>query len=259
MNVCLAMAWNPRGETERLRRLYPVFSQWYGAMVVSTPRDAEADALDLLRSLPDVRLGARDGWESGRMTALEMALESGADYVHYVDGDRLIRWCELHPDELRRTIDAVPTADYLVIGRTPAAFATHPQSLQQTESVTNEVFSLLIGQPLDLTAGSKGLSRAAVEFLLANADPAQALGTDAEWVVLLHRAGFSIGSVLVDGLDWETADRYLPHAADVETQRRAAEAYDADAKHWEFRVRVLNETTRAGLAALTQPLKQERT
>lgn len=255
MSVCLALAWNPRGETERLRRLYPVFSQWYSAMVVSTPPDAEPDALDLLRSLPNIRIEARAGWESGRMTALELALQTGADYVHYVDGDRLIRWCELHPDELRRMVAAVPTADYLVIGRTPAAFATHPQSLQQTESVTNAVFSHLVGQPLDLCAGSKRLSRAAVEFLLTNADSAQALGTDAEWVVLLHRAGFSIRSVLVDGLDWETADRYLPNAADPETQRRAAEAYDADAKHWEFRVRVLRQTVEAGLAALQQPLR----
>jgi hypothetical protein len=125
--------------------------------------------------------------------------------------------------------------------------------------VTNEVFSQLVGQPLDLCAGSKGLSRAGVEFLLANAEPAGGLGTDAEWVILLHRAGFSIGSLLVDGLDWETADRYLPQAADAETQHQAAEAYDANAKHWEFRVHVLQETVDAGLAALRQPLKQERT
>lgn len=254
--VCLALAWNPRGETERLRRLYPVFSQWYSAMVVSTPPGAEPDALDLLRSLPDVRVEARDGWESGRVTALELALQTGADYVHYVDGDRLIRWCELYPDELQATIDLVRKVDYLVIGRTAAAMATHPQCLHQTESVTNAVFSHLVGQSLDLCAGSKGLSRAAVEFLLTNADPAQALGTDAEWVVLLHRAGFSIRGVLVGGLDWETADRYLPRAADAETQRRAADAYDADARHWSFRVRVQQETVQAGLAALTRPLKE---
>ncbi len=257
-SVCLAMTWNPRGETERLRRLYPVFSKWYSGMVVSTPPDADADALDLLRSLPDVRLGMRDGWESGRMTALELALQTGADFVHYVDCDRLIRWCELRPDELRRTVDAVQTVDYLVIGRTEAAFATHPQSLQQTETVTNAIFSHLVGQRLDLCAGSKGLSRAAVEFLLANADPALALGTDSEWVVLLHRAGFSIRPLLVDGLDWETADRYLPQAADAETQQRAAEAYDADAKHWELRVRVQQETVQAGLTAFRQPLKEGR-
>lgn len=253
--VCLAMTWHPHGETERLRQLYPIFSLWYSGIVVCMPPNPAPEALDLLQSLPDVRIERCDGWEAARFTALELALQTGADFVHYVDGDRLIRWCELHPDELRQTIDAVQTVDYLVIGRTPQAMATHPQSLQQIESITNDVFSHFVGQPLDLCAGSKGLSRAAVEFLLANADPARGIGTDAEWVVLLHRGGFSIRSVLVDGLDWETADRYLPQAADAETQRRAAVEYDSNPKHWDFRVRIAQETTQAGLAALTRPLK----
>ncbi len=256
MTVCLALTWYPHGETERLRRLYPVFSQWYGRMVVSLPPNAEPEALQFLQSLPDVRIEMRDGWESGRFTALELALQTGADFVHYVDGDRLIRWCELHPDELRRTIAEVQTVDYLVVGRTPAALATHPQSLQQIEAITNEVFSHFVGQKLDLCAGSKGLSRAAVEFLLANADPVRALGTDAEWVVLLHRGGFSIRGAWVDGLDWETADRYLPQAADAETQRRAAAEYDLDVDHWAFRVRIAQEITQAGINALTRSLKE---
>lgn len=251
------MAWHPRGETARLRRLYPVFSQWYSNIVVTLPPDSDAEALDLLQSLPNVRIEISAGWESGRFTALNLALRMGAEYVHYVDGDRLIRWCELHPDELRQTIAAVETNDYFVIGRTPAAMATHPQSLQQTEAITNAVFSHFVGQELDLCAGSKGLSRAVVEFLLANADPAQALGTDAEWVVLLHRGGFSIRGVLVDGLDWETADRYLPQAADADTQRRAAAEYDTNADRWAFRVRVAHETAQAGLAALTRRLIEE--
>ncbi len=256
MSVCLALTWHPHGETERLRRLYPIFSHWYSAMVVSLPPAAEPEALDLLRSLPGVRIELRDGWESGRLTALELALQTGAEFVHYVDGDRLIRWCELQPDELRRTAAAVEMVDYLVIGRTPAALATHPQCLQQTEAITNDVFSYLVGQQLDLCAGSKGLSRAAVEFLLANADQGQGLGTDAEWVVLLHRGGFSIRGVLVDGLDWETADRHLPQAADAETQRHAAAEYDLNADHWAFRVRVAQETAQAGILALTRPLKE---
>jgi hypothetical protein len=253
----LALAWNPRGEHERFRRFYPQFSQWYTHIVVSTPPNPEPEALEMLRSLPELRIEAREGWEAGRMVALEMGLQTDANYVHYVDGDRLIRWVELNPDELRRTIDAVQTVDYLVIGRTPKAMATHPQALQQTEAITNDVFSHLVGQTLDLCAGSKGLSRAAAEFLLRNGDTVNGLGSDAEWVVLLHRGGFSIKGLLVDGLDWETADRYLPHAADPETQRREAEAYDADPKHWAMRVRVARETEQAGLAALTRPLKEK--
>lgn len=254
-SVCLALAWEPRGEHERLERLFPLLMQWYAGMVVCTPPNPAPEALGVLRSLPGVQIGARDKWGSGRMVALDLALRTGADFIHYVDGDRLIRWVEVYPDELRRTVEAVRTADYLVLGRTPAAMATHPQALQKTETVINDLFSHFLGQPLDLCGGSKGLSRAAVEFLLGNADLEHGLGSDAEWAVLLHRGGFPIHSLLVDGLDWETADRYLPQAADAETQRRLADAYDTDPAHWEFRTQLLAEIVRAGLAALTRPLK----
>lgn len=253
--VCLALAWDPRGEMDRLRRFYPEFSQWYSDMVVSTTPNADQASLDWLHSLPGVRVAARDGWGSGRMVALELARQTGADFVHYVDGDRFARWFELYPDELKQTIDAVQSVDYLVIGRTQAAFDSHPACLKGTEAITNEVFSRLIGQRLDLCGGSKGISRAAVEFLLRNANTMNGLGSDAEWAVLLHRGGFSVRGIEVDGLDWETADRYQPHAADAERQRRLAAEYDTDPKHWEFRARVAYETAQVGLDAMTQELK----
>jgi hypothetical protein len=148
------------------------------------------------------------------------------------------------------------TVDCLVIGRTENAFATHPRCLRDTELITNQAFSHLLGQPLDLCAGSKAFSRAAAEFLARNSQPSRGWCTDAEWIVLLHRAGFSIESILVDGLDWETADRYLPHAADAEAQRNAAEAYDLDPQNWESRVRVAHESIQAGLSALERSLAQ---
>lgn len=254
MSVALAMTWNPRGETERFRRFYPEFSRWYTGVAVVTPPDPDPEAMEMLKSLPEVRLMARGDWVAGRQLSLEMALEFDCAYVHYVDCDRLLRWFELYPDELRQTIDVIQTIDCLVIGRTEAAFATHPRCLKDTERITNDVFSHLLGQRLDLCAGSKAFSRAGAEFLVRNSNPSHGWCTDAEWIVLLHRAGFTIGSLLVDGLDWETADRYLPHAADAETQRRAAEACDADPRNWEGRVRVAQESIQAGLAALERPL-----
>ena len=83
------------------------------------------------------------------------------------------------------------------------------------------------------------------------------MGTDSEWIVLLQRAGYRVESVEVDGLDWETADRYLDQAADGETQRRAADAYDADPQHWSLRLEVAQEIIEAGFAALARPLAEE--
>ncbi|MEP7292537.1 MAG: hypothetical protein ABI835_12185 [Chloroflexota bacterium] len=154
-------------------------------------------------------------------------------------------------------VERIPTTDCLVVGRTAAAHATHPQALQQTEKLSNGVFSHRVGRPLDFSSGSKAFSRAAGEFLLRNSTPGSVMGTDSEWIVLLKRGGFAIEQVLVDGLDWETADRYLPDAADAETQRRLATEYDADAEHWRFRVQVAQEIIDAGFAALERPLKEK--
>jgi hypothetical protein len=182
--------------------------------------------------------------------ALKLAYETGADAIHYADMDRLLRWVETKPDEWKQTLEQVGHSECLVIGRTQTAWETHPQALCETEKITNTLFSNLLGQPLDLSAGSKGFSRRAVEFILANSQPGRAIGADSEWTVLLHRAGFRVEHVLVDGLDWESADRWRSTAADAETQKQAADEYDADATHWARRVQIAQEIVEAGLEAM---------
>jgi hypothetical protein len=47
--------------------------------------------------------------------------------------------------------------------------------------------------------------------------------------------------VEVDGLDWESADRYQDSAADADQQEQAARLYDQDVNHWRRRVEVADE------------------
>jgi hypothetical protein len=119
----------------------------------------------------------------------------------------------------------------------------------QTEAISNLVISHLVGRTLDVSAGSKGFSRRAAQFLVDNTRPGRALGTDGEWTVLLQRAGFCIDYVQVDGLDWESADRYQAEAADAQGQRLAALAYDAEPRNWEYRLAVAMEIVQAGIEA----------
>ncbi|MDX8047147.1 hypothetical protein SH601_14235 [Gracilibacillus sp. S3-1-1] len=86
-----------------------------------------------------------------------------------------------------------------MIGRTSEAFATHPVSWQETESITNKVFSIEIGFDCDVTAGSCGLSKAAIELI---AQQSQAKMTDAEWPLIIRNAlgKERIGTVNVNGL-----------------------------------------------------------
>ncbi len=250
MSLCLASAWHPRGELSRLLSLLPVLQREYTVLCLSLPPDTPGEAVQGLERFEAVRIVRTADWSHGRHAALEAAVAAGAGWVHYADLDRLLLWVENEPAEWRTTLSALKGHDCLVIGRTEGALATHPRSLQATEALVNQVFGWLLGQPLDLSAGSKGFSRAAAEHLLATSPPGRALGTDAEWPVRLYWAGFGVGSVLVEGLSWETADRHRAKAADESSQLSAARAYDADPQNWAHRVAVAEEILQAGLQAM---------
>jgi hypothetical protein len=254
MSVVLAATYDPRGEIPRLQRFYPRLQAVYTGIVISLPPYAHEDDVREIEAIPSAQVIVNGGWEYGRYMALKAGVKTGADYVHYNDLDRLLRWVETRPDEWRRVVEAVQHSDCLIIGRTAAAYATHPAAMIETEAISNAVISHLLGQQMDVSAGSKGFSLAAAQCLLALTTPGNALGMDAEWPILLRRCGYQVDYVEVDGLDWETADRYRDTAADPETQRRLAEEYDRDADHWAQRVRVAREITSVGLSAMNRVL-----
>ncbi|MEW5868737.1 MAG: hypothetical protein AB1894_05625 [Chloroflexota bacterium] len=262
MSVALATTWNPRGELGRFERLLPQLEQAYSGIAISFPPVADAEVVQLflngrLSGRPNLYVIQDQVWDRGRYKALELALRWPATHIHYADMDRLLRWVEVYPEEWSRMVQAIQNSDYLLMGRSPAAYATHPQSLVRTEAISNRVASYLVGWTFigDVSAGSKGFSRRAVEFLLANTQPVRALGTDAEWTVLLQRAGFRLDYVELDGLDWESADRYRERAASPEEQRAAAQAIDTDAQRWAGRVEVALEIVEAALDAAHRPLE----
>ena len=254
MNITLATTWNPRGELSRLRRFMPQLSEIYDDIVLSLPPDVNEEIKQALEDLP-VQYHVTEKWGQGRYRCVQKAVETAADTIHYVDADRLIRWVELRPEELRQTVDFIQKHDCVVIGRTEAAWDTHPRTLYHTEKIINDTFSYILGgETLDFGAGSKAFSRRAAQFLVKNGSPDYGLGTDTEWTVLLHRAGFGIVDLRVDGLDWETADRDRESAADDDLQRQMAEKIDQDAERWTMRVRVAQQMADAGLDALQKPL-----
>lgn len=274
MEIALACTWHPRGELARLREYLAFLRGRYAGIRLVLPPEAKVEpgAMEALREL-GFALGSRtpgknpdqtsellashtQDWSWGRYLAVQLALELPATHIQYADFDRLLRWVETRPAEWREVVAAIPTCDCLVVGRSEAAYQTHPQALIQTEAISNRIVSYLVGKAMDVSAGSKGFSRKAAEFLIANSQPGHALGTDGEWPVLLARAGFTIEYVAVDGLDWESADRYREQAADAHSQRSAAEAYDADPANWEHRVQVALEIVRAAQEANEKTLER---
>ncbi len=242
----LASTWAPRGELPRLQRLLPQLRDAYLHLVVVLEPGSDPQMLAGLLSLTVVTV---EHWGMGRYTALQKALDVDGEYIHYVDMDRLLRWVETRPAEWRQALDAIPKSELLVFGRTQAAYQTHPRALVETELISNRVISHLVGCEMDVSAGSKGFSRAAATYLASRAHPDHAMGADGEWPVLLHQAGFKVGYLEVDGLDWESADQFREQAATAQEQRQAALAYDADPKHWAYRAQVADEVVAQGLRA----------
>jgi len=255
MTIALASTFDPRGEIGRLQRLYSQIQAQYSHIIISLPPKATSDEIEQLNNLPGTTVFVNEHWSQGRYMSLKAAYETGADYIHYCDLDRLIRWVETRPEEWLQIVERVQQTECLVIGRTQAAWATHPQVMIQVEKVINSVFSYLLEGEYDIGSGSKGFRRDAVKFILANSRPERAIGTDAEWMVLLYRAGFLLESIEVDGMDWEIPDQYQDRAADRERQAQMAEVYDADVKHWHYRVGATVEVVEAGLDAMQRDLK----
>ena len=272
MTVALALTWNPRGELPRLHRLLPLFEQVYTGLTICFPPAVDALFIQQVRemlagspaasvkdaqvhsSLFQWKLVESPVWSWGRYLALQTALEIPASHIQYADLDRLLRWAETRSEEWRATTEKIQDCDFLIIGRTQAAYATHPQALVQTEAISNQIVSHLLGQAVDVSAGSKGFSRKAAEFILANSQPGHALGMDGEWPVLAQRGGFRVDYTMVDGLDWESADRYQSQAASLDHQRQAAEAYDASPHHWARRVAIAQEIVKCSLEAAQREL-----
>lgn len=246
MTLSLASAWRPRGELPRFKKDLSLLKEAYASSAISLPPDVDREIVRALESSRVCVVVTQD-WSHGRHAALRKALESNADFVHYVDFDRLLHWAETRPHELREIVARIPTTDCLVVGRTEHAYRTHPQALVQTEAISNAVVSHLLSRKMDVSAGSKAFSRRAAEYLMKHSAPGHALGTDSEWTLMLHQAGFRIDYVEVDGLEWESADHFSDEVADQVAQKRAADEYDADPKHWARRVEIAVEIVQLGL------------
>jgi hypothetical protein len=257
--LTLAITWNPRGELIRFERSLLLIKEIYASIAISFPPVADPKVTDLFffgvfASDPSIYAVKNQEWSWGRYMAIKTALNTPSDYIQYADLDRLLRWIETYPDEWRETANAVRKFDCLIIGRTENAYKTHPRALRETETISNKVASFFLGSEMDVSAGSKGFCRRAAQYIVDHCSPGHALGTDSEWPIVLHRAGFEIKYLAVEGLTWESADRYQDYAVDHQEQLQAAIAYDRNPNSWSNRVGVAEEIVRSAIEASTRKL-----
>ena len=251
MSICLAATWYPRGELSRFIHLLPLLEQAYAWIVVSYIPSPDPGILEQLMasgsSPSHLSIYINDDQHSGRYLALQKALDRPVGFIHYADLDRLLHWVETRPGEWKGSLEQIERFDGIIFGRTHAAYSTHPQALIATENISNHVVSFALGETMDVSAGSKSFSRSAAQYLVDHCQSGNSIASDAEWPIILRQAGYELQYVEVDGLDWESADQYRERAASKTEQAQAAEAYDADPKHWARRVEIAEQIIHTAL------------
>ena len=173
-----------------------------------------------------------------RRKTLHAGLHAGTSHLHLCDFDRALHWVARYPHELETVIAGIPGYDLLVLGRTARAWVTHPPYQAETELLFNKVFCLVTGNPWDVGAGSRGLSRRAAETLL-QISREETVGIDAEWpLLLLQRDGFRVDHRLCEGLEFETADRFGPEIEAAGSYEAWEARMSSDPARWAFRLKV---------------------
>jgi len=222
------------------------------AAILSPATSAEVRRV-LLRG--GVELAPPAGLEETRQEALRLIIAKGYQATLLCDGDRLLHWLATYPKELEGVLPSVMEHDYLILGRTARAFATHPRVQRETEALVNQVVSLLLRRQVDVTAGARGLSLGAARFLAARS-AARWAESDGQWPVLLHRAGrFRIGYLEVEGLEFETGDRHQAAIAEAGGPEAWKESLSRSPQEWLRRLDYAYQAVKGAVQASTMPLE----
>lgn len=195
MSVVLAITLRPNPDTfSALDTLFPLIEELYSGLSIAVPETTLLESIQRLRAYPNTKVYPSAG--NRRYQTVRQALTfADANFIHYCDGDHALARMSAHEADWRASVQAIQQYDCTLIERTPEVFESYPPALRNTERIINAVGSYLLGRSVDLGAGARGFRRSAAEYLMQASSPeTHALATDSEWPVLLHRAGFSIGS-----------------------------------------------------------------
>lgn len=184
-----------------------LFDTYHSLSVVSTPNTSTKTTNILKKHHIEVSPIGTDSIGKSRREALRLgSTNNNLQYFHYCDFDRLLHWAKNYPTELNIVVKKeIPKSDFLVIGRSPSAFKSHPLIQIESETITNKIFSLFIGEFMDITAGSCGMSRSALELILAFSTE-DSNATDAEWPMIISiykNPKLLLDYIEVNGLEFE--------------------------------------------------------
>ncbi len=161
--------------------------------------------------------------------------------IFYIDFDRLIHWIDAYPNEFIDLINNRIDVDYLHIGRTLRAFETHPLTQQKTEFIVNEIGSKVLGfsKTIDIISVCCIFTKELGEKLM-DIKNETATGFYCTWPLLFWNWATKKQYIEVEGLEWETPDRFKAEIANLGFNNWMNQFQSPN--EWEKRVRYLHES-----------------
>ncbi len=227
---------------DQAMRMLPALGSIFQRIAVLITTTTEPRSFELLAGAGALVASAKpDGYHQlghSRRAALALGLQTGQPWILLCDLDRILHWVEYFPEELADVVDRLPDHDFSVLGRTTAAFDSHPRIQRDTEAIVNHVYGLASGRGWDITAAARGIGRRAAEAILAGCLD-ETIGTDASWPLFLQRQGtFTLGYCTTQGLEFETPDRFPLEVAAAGSREAWTAQLDTDPRHWALRLAI---------------------
>ncbi|HEX6385219.1 MAG TPA: hypothetical protein VF177_11160 [Anaerolineae bacterium] len=242
MRVTLAVTYHdPEGRLyETARHTLPVLTEIFDRLVVKASPAANERSLALWQGAgANIERATASGLPKlgqVRRATVALALQLDTSFILLCDGDRALHWARYYPQELAAVVAALPDYDFTVLGRSERAFATHPRVQRDTEAIVNLVFAAVSGHEWDVTAAARGLSHRAAEAIVAGCGD-DSIGVDVSWPLYLQQSGrFSLGYRATEGLEFETADRYIDEMVAAGGRAQWLARLDADPQRWAHRL-----------------------
>lgn len=212
-------------------------------IVVVSPNTHRDDVKQLRDSGFKVSKGAKTVVHTYKK-ALRLAIHKDVGYVFYCDFDRLLHWAKVYPDELARVASLNGQHDFLILGRTPRAFMGHPETQRKTEYIANLLGSRILGfkDTIDIISACWRMSTK-LALILVETHCENSYGFYCEWPIQAWQLARKPGYLEVDGLEWETPDKYVK-----EIQKLGFQAWllkFQTQEEWKKRCDILREGTTA--------------
>jgi len=220
------------GSHQALERLFK------STIVVTTP-NTPTKTHALLNSLGiEVHKGGETVLSTYR-TALKRAAERNPEHIFHCDFDRILHWVKAYPEELAEATVTHINHDLVLYGRTHRAFQTHPETQTTTEATANRIASHILGFPetRDLISACWRLTPRLAHSLLQL--PPNRYGFYIEWPIYAWRKAENPAYIEVEGLEWETPDRYLPEIRE-KGYKKWLQSFQTP-REWKKRVEMLND------------------